>query len=622
MSLALIAVYPFASVLVLACLSSVPPRYWTWASLGCWLSILAVYLGFAPAILQTGPSRIAVEWLPFLGLNLALRLDGPALLCCLAVIVTILLVQVHLIRRSGSPGSDRVGTWVLFMMSAAVLAGFLSDNILQIFIFWEVSAYFGLLLVAGGVGLSRRTVGLLACHAVGSIALLVGVLLLRQAAGSADLAEIGQPAALVGGAQRQMILALLLLLASLARCAPLAFFSSEKAMFAGPAVLLGTTVLAQSGLFVLARLWPLLPVTPAWSNAAGLLGLAVLLLGTGLAFRAADRIATWAWVIVGQAGVSLMLLALTPDPGLMLIHAAGVVLTPALLLPLTIRPPGKGHFRPVGAPDRLGAAQPPPMGPNRLWRVEVLIQPAQTAGKALWHLARRPLRALVLPLVGGGAAAGFTYATLSTSPGFASVAPDYRMIAAQLGYTDLAWAIGFDLRGIDSFVIIALVCSAALCQTGRGSPPRPSIRAADTPASRHDQRRRAALPVALFTAVLLVASQGSGVAVAVLTGMLLAAALIIARPARPPNPLPLIAAGLLVAGTTGLGSWLFARPFLTTGTILVPTRFGPVSVTSSLGLEVGLILTVIGAVSAAISGVASGAGALLSRPAILPSGKG
>ena len=107
-----------------------------------------------------------------------------------------------------------------------------------------------------------------------------------------------------------------------------------------------------------------------------------------------------------------------------------------------------------------------------------------------------------------------------------------------------------------------------------------------------------------------------------LTGMLLAAALIIARPARPPNPLPLIAAGLLVAGTTGLGSWLFARPFLTTGTILVPTRFGPVSVTSSLGLEVGLILTVIGAVSAAISGVASGAGALLSRPAILPSGKG
>ena len=592
MSLALIAVCPFAAVLLLAGLSSGPSRSWQAVAIAGQLPPLGLLLAAAPAILQTGPLVSTQQWLPFLGLNLALRLDGPALLGGLSLMTVNLLVPFYLNRQSGPSGPDRTGASICLLMNAALFSCILSDNILQLLIFWEVGAYCATLLVIGGAGLSRLGTGLFAGLATGSIALIVGFGLLAQITRSTDLAEIVQAGSLSAAGPGGRAILPLLLVACLTRCAPLASFGRQWGMLPRPALLLATTVLAQSGLFVLVRLWPPLHPAPAWSVATAFLGLSILILGAASAFRVADRITKCAWLTIGQLGLSVLILSVAPDPRLALIPAAMALVAQVLLLLQTIVAPDRGFLGLATSPVLSPPLPEPPFPFSRFQRAAELAQAAQNAAPDLWQGLRRPVLRLGLPLATGTAAAVFAFVTLSASPPVPPVSQAYAALAAQLGYANLGPAIGFDIRGIDSFVIIAMLCAAALCWPAASSIRQPSA----PPLPQKPPHARTALPLILLAAaaVLLGLPSVLGMGSAVLAGILLGTAQSARRPYPARQPLHLITAGLLVAGLTGAGSWLFARPFLTSGFVMVPTPNGAVRLASSLGLQVGLVLAVAG----------------------------
>ncbi|NIP71925.1 MAG: DUF4040 domain-containing protein, partial [Gammaproteobacteria bacterium] len=118
---------------------------------------------------------------------------------------------------------------------------------------------------------------------------------------------------------------------------------------------------------------------------------------------------------------------------------------------------------------------------------------------------------------------------------------------------------------------------------------------------------RALLPVALMVSIYLLLrghNQPGGGFIAALAASVALTSQYLAHGARWTRQRltlryrPLIAAGLLVALLTGLGSWLFGAPFLTSsfGHFHVPL-IGDVELATALLFDVGIYLTVIGAVT-------------------------
>ncbi|MCA9066147.1 MAG: hypothetical protein KDA96_23930, partial [Planctomycetaceae bacterium] len=115
-------------------------------SRGGWLLAL-VPAGVAVCLLQQWPAVVnqqnvsaAVDWVPSLHLMVSLRLDGLSLLFGLLVTGIGALVLVY--AGAYLKGDERLGRLWMFLLlfMAAMLGVVLADNLLTLFIFWELTS--------------------------------------------------------------------------------------------------------------------------------------------------------------------------------------------------------------------------------------------------------------------------------------------------------------------------------------------------------------------------------------------------------------------------------------------------------------------------------------------------
>jgi multicomponent K+:H+ antiporter subunit A len=154
---------------------------------------LALLLPLLPAALAGHTQLAHLAWLPAYGLDLHLRLDGLGLLFCLLILGIGLLVVLY--AAWYLPKSDRLGRFysILLLFMAAMLGVVLSENLLLLLIFWEITSLSSFLLVAYHSDQYEARIGArmaLAVTGAGGLALLAGILLLGGIAGSFDLSVI------------------------------------------------------------------------------------------------------------------------------------------------------------------------------------------------------------------------------------------------------------------------------------------------------------------------------------------------------------------------------------------------------------------------------------------------
>ncbi|HCZ14539.1 MAG TPA: monovalent cation/H+ antiporter subunit A, partial [Candidatus Accumulibacter sp.] len=109
---------------------------------------LALLLPLLPAALAGHTQLAHLAWLPTYGLDFHLRLDGLGLLFCLLILGIGLLVVLY--AAWYLPKSDRLGRFysILLLFMAAMLGVVLSENLLLLLIFWELTSLSSFLLVA------------------------------------------------------------------------------------------------------------------------------------------------------------------------------------------------------------------------------------------------------------------------------------------------------------------------------------------------------------------------------------------------------------------------------------------------------------------------------------------
>jgi multicomponent K+:H+ antiporter subunit A len=221
----------------------------------------------------------------------------------------------------------------------------------------------------------------------------------------------------------------------------------------------------------------------------------------------------------------------------------------------------------------------------------------------------RRWRDAAIALVAGGGIAAIAYAVL-TRP-FASIAPYYLGHSVpDGGGTNAVNVIIVDFRGFDTLGEIVVLGLGGLIVYAllAGARAPAGMRPAEPPSAWNPLLvqvvTRTLLPLAALTAVYLFLRghnlPGGGFA----AGLVLAAAIVITRIAGG-FPLPQAAqlpyatwvgTGLLVAGLTGVGSWAFGYPFLTSahGHPVLPL-VGEVPLATAGLFDLGVFLTVVGA---------------------------
>ena len=260
--------------------------------------------------------RQEINWAPALGLKLVLRLDGFAWMFCLLVLGIGALVVLYA-RYYMSP-KDPVPRFFAFLLAfmGSMVGVVLSGNLIQLALFWELTSLFSFLLI--GYWYHRKDARrgarmALTVTGAGGLCLFAGVIVLGHIVGSYDLDHVLAAGALVRAHPLYPVALVLILLGALTKSAQFPFhFWLPHAMAAPTPVsaYLHSATMVKAGVFLLARLWPVLSGTEPWFWIVGGAGLITLLLGAYVAMFQNDLKGVLAYSTLSHLGLITLLLGL------------------------------------------------------------------------------------------------------------------------------------------------------------------------------------------------------------------------------------------------------------------------------------------------------------------------
>jgi multicomponent K+:H+ antiporter subunit A len=286
-----------------------------WAALVAAVVVVSLALHYP----QVAAGEVVVErlaWLPSLGVDIVVRLDGFAWMFAMLASGMGLLVILYA-RYYLSPDDPAARFYSLLLgFMGAMLGVVVSGNLVQLVVFWELTSVFSFLLIGywGHRKDARRGARMaFTVTATGGLALLAGVLVLGHIVGSHELDVVLAAGEQVRADPLYPLVLALVLLGALTKSAQFPFhFWLPHAMAAPTPVsaYLHSATMVKAGVFLLARLWPVLAGTDAWFWWVGGAGLATLLLGAFLAMFQNDLKGLLAYSTISHLGLITLLLGL------------------------------------------------------------------------------------------------------------------------------------------------------------------------------------------------------------------------------------------------------------------------------------------------------------------------
>ncbi|WP_289042573.1 monovalent cation/H+ antiporter subunit A [uncultured Aliiroseovarius sp.] len=267
-----------------------------------------------PAVLAGKVVTTQINWMPSLGLNFTLMLDGLGFFFALLILGIGLLIIAY--GRHYLSRDDNMGEFFTYLLlfQGAMVGIVLSDNILLLLVFWELTSLSSFLLIGYWKHLPEGRQGArmaLIVTGTGGLALLGGMLILGQIAGSYDLSVILTSRDLIQADPLYLPALILILLGCFTKSAQFPFhFWLPHAMAAPTPVsaYLHSATMVKAGIFLMARMWPVLSGTPEWFAIVTTAGLVTMVLGAVIALFKHDLKALLAFSTVSHLGLITMLL--------------------------------------------------------------------------------------------------------------------------------------------------------------------------------------------------------------------------------------------------------------------------------------------------------------------------
>ncbi|MDT0490417.1 Na+/H+ antiporter subunit A [Streptomyces sp. NPDC012600] len=252
------------------------------------------------------------QWIPTYDVSLDLRLDALAELMVLmaAGVGALVLVYCASYFRDDTPQLGRfAGNLLAF--AGAMLALVLADDLITLYVFWELTTVFSYLLIGHGSEHrhSRRSaLQALTVTTLGGLAMLVGFLIIGQAAGTYRISAIvADPPETTLAISVALVL---ILCGALSKSAIWPFSMWLPNAMAAPtpvSAYLHAAAMVKAGVYLVARLSPAFADVPVWKPVILVLGGATMLLGGWRALRLNDLKLVLAYGTVSQLGFLTLL---------------------------------------------------------------------------------------------------------------------------------------------------------------------------------------------------------------------------------------------------------------------------------------------------------------------------
>jgi multicomponent Na+:H+ antiporter subunit A len=254
------------------------------------------------------------QWIPGLGLELIFTLDGLSMIFVLLVSgiggLVFLYAQAYM-RGYQHPARFY---FYLFLFTGAMLGLVLSMNLIQLFVFWELTSFLSFFLIGffhEKEQARKAALQSLFITVFGGLSLLAGIILLGSIVGSYSIHiwisrtnEIREHSFYLPGL-------ILILIGVLTKSAQFPFHFWLPGAMQAPAPVssfLHSATMVKAGFFLLARLNPALGGTPEWTLIIPLAGVLTMLTGSYFAITQSDIKSILAYTTINALGVLVLLI--------------------------------------------------------------------------------------------------------------------------------------------------------------------------------------------------------------------------------------------------------------------------------------------------------------------------
>ncbi|RXR02709.1 monovalent cation/H+ antiporter subunit A [Pseudoxanthomonas composti] len=308
---------PFALSAIVAMLRDGPRTRIAWIAASAPLAGLLILAWATPAILRGEVLQVSYPWLPQLGLNLTLRLDGFAWLFAMLVLaIGALVVMYARYYLSRQDSAVRFLSFLLLFMGS-MLGLVVAGNLLLLSMFWELTSISSFLLIGFWSQQKEAREGArmaLVITGGGGLALLGGVLLIGRIVGSYELEVVLASGALLRAHPWYPWALMLVLGGVFTKSAqfPLHFWLPHAMAAPTPvSAYLHSATMVKAGVFLLARLHPALAGSELFFYTVSGIGAITLLLGAWHAIFQHDLKGVLAYSTISHLGLITMLFGLS-----------------------------------------------------------------------------------------------------------------------------------------------------------------------------------------------------------------------------------------------------------------------------------------------------------------------
>ncbi|MEM1428587.1 MAG: putative monovalent cation/H+ antiporter subunit A [Pseudomonadota bacterium] len=282
------------------------------------LGAAALFIALLPAVSPVAGGdvlRWGIEWVPSLGVRFSGVLDGLSL--TFALLITGIGALVMLFAAKYLAGHVHAGRFGLYLFSfmLAMLGLVVSDNLLTLFVFWELTSITSYLLIGFGHAdaKSRRSaLQALLVTGMGGLALLAGFILIYTVVGSFDLEVVLASGDLLRESPLYIPILVLVLAGAFTKSAqfPLHFWLPNAMAAPTPvSAYLHSATMVKAGVFLLARLHPALSGTEAWLWSLTIFGGVTAVFASFMALKQTDLKQALAYTTLMALGTLVLFLA-------------------------------------------------------------------------------------------------------------------------------------------------------------------------------------------------------------------------------------------------------------------------------------------------------------------------
>ncbi|MEQ8676193.1 MAG: putative monovalent cation/H+ antiporter subunit A [Aggregatilineales bacterium] len=285
-----------------------------------WLLALlpaALFLYFAGYIQTIADGEVvssSISWVNLLDVRLDFMLDGLSLLMVLIITGVGTLIVIY--AGGYLKGDALIGRFYAYLLSfmAAMVGVVLSDNLITLFIFWELTSITSYLLIGYKHNYDdSRAAALkaLVTTGAGGLAMLAGFILLAVASGTWRISSLDTHAQLIQQSDLYLPILILVCIGAFTKSAQFPFHYWLPGAMAAPtpvSAYLHSATMVKAGVYLLARMSPSLGHTDEWTLIVTSVGVITMLMGGYLSLKQYDLKRILAYSTISSLGMLIMLL--------------------------------------------------------------------------------------------------------------------------------------------------------------------------------------------------------------------------------------------------------------------------------------------------------------------------